>query len=130
MGIYRSKSIQPEFFYELWKHKGQPYRLGTDSAPSWLQRFEYVYASGDSLARVEIWDDLKFENVVGGIDVIRDDPNDYHRGVKLNKDHYVVTSGNLFMALGPLKGDDHWLTELPKGLRFANYLKIKPSDSR
>ncbi len=127
MGIHRPKSIDSEFFYELWKYKGQPYRLGGDSIPSWLRRFDYVYASGDSLLRTETWDGLVFSSVVGGIDVLRPDPNDYHRGIRFNKDHYVVTSGGLFVALGPLKGHDHWLPELPDSLRTVNYLQFSRS---
>lgn len=95
--------------------------------PSWLRRFDHVYASGDSIARCEAWEGLTFENVVGGIDVFRLDPKDYHRGVRFNKDHYVVTSGGVLVALGPFKDDDHWLPDLPEGLRSLDYLQISRS---
>ena len=124
MGIFREKSIESEFFYELWKHNGRAFQLSPGATPIWLRRFPQVYASGDSSGRVEIWDGFQFEAVVGGIDVIRDDPKDYSKGIRFNKDHYVVTSGNLFMAYGPLKGNDHWLPEFPTGLKDVPYFEL------
>lgn len=124
MGIFREKPVESQFFYELWRHNGRAFRLSPETTPFWLRRFPHVYASGDSMSRIEIWDELRFEAVVGGIDVIREDPKDYPKGIRFNKDHYVVTSGNLFVAYGPLRGEDHWLPEFPLGLKDIPYFEL------
>jgi len=123
MGIWRPKSIDPEFIYELWQTRGQVYRLHSDNIPFWLNRFEYVYASGDSLARTEEWSGRPIANIVGGIDVFRIDPKDFCKGITYNKDHYAVTSDNLIQAYGPFRKDgDHWYKDLPADLIMVEWL--------
>ena len=123
MGIWRPKSIDPELIYQLWRYKGQAYRLHGDNVPFWLNRFEYVYASGDSLVQTENWSGRQIGNVVGGIDVFRIDPSDFSKGIIYNKDHYTITSNNLIQAYGPFRRDgDHWYSDFPAALKSVEWL--------
>lgn len=107
----------------------------TAMLPDWMEsipkeRVLKCLASGDDVqpVRTEVAGRV-FEDVVGGIDVLRIDPADARFGVILNKDHYVVLRdlrGNALMVEGPFKDDEHWLTAEPE--RFKNVEVLIPED--
>jgi len=125
----RPKPIDASVFYELGKDSWEPRLLLDCAVPIWLRKPSFrVYASGDcSLPRAEEWDDKKFECVVGGIDVVRPDPKDFHYGIFWNIDHYAITSSGLLQAYGPFKNGrnlQHWLPEIPEHLKSTRVLDI------
>lgn len=107
----------------------------TAMMPDWMQSIPKVrvmkcLASGDDVepVRTQVAGRV-FEDVVGGIDVLRIDPADAQFGVMLNRDHYVILGdprGNALMVEGPFEDDEHWLTAEPE--RFKNVEVLVPED--
>jgi len=124
----RPKPIDAQVFYELGEASWVLRRLTGQAIPIWLRRFELVWARGDcGQPRIEVCEDKQFKVVVGGIDVLRPDPDDLRFGVAYNKDHYVVTSGNQLLAHGPFRDGEHWLRDIPQRLKDAQTLEMQLS---
>jgi len=124
MSANKPKPIDPALVYRLMCADGLTLLLEGKAAPDWLNGLGVVCGSAASAERREILSGREPVQVVGGIDVFRYDPNDLKFGNPVNKDHYVVTSGNAFQAYGPFKrSGDHWLPKVPGYIRLVPVLE-------
>ncbi len=124
MSADRPKPIDPELIHKLMGLDGQTLLLEGAAAPNWLNGLGIVCGSAAFVERREILSGRGPAQVVGGIDVFRHDPNDLRFGSPINKDNYLVTSGNTFHAYGPFKRkDDHWLPKVPAYIRSVPSLE-------
>ncbi len=127
MDIRKPKFINNVAINRLQQYDGKTLFWDLDCRPSWLQRFDHVYASACAAPRRELWGTHEFIDVIGGVDVFRP-AQDWKDGVlyNWNKDHYVTLSNSTICLVGPFgKGiQEHWLIDLPPGLDTAGCLRI------
>jgi hypothetical protein len=101
----------------------------TLARPAWMENTPVTLclASGSNVhpLRTEVQGRI-FEDVVGGIDVLRYDPADQTYGFYLNKDHYVVVldlaSDDYLLVHGPFKDHEHWLKGIPERFKGVEIL--------
>ena len=121
---HRYKVMSADELHIVQERNWMPVTLAGAAIPTWMrgipqERLLQVMGSGTywDMQMAKLGNNV-IENVVAGYDVFRYDPHDESLGYPVNKDHYVVfkDSGNdeMYFVAGPMKDDDHWLSELPK----------------
>jgi hypothetical protein len=109
----------------------------TLARPAWMENIPATLclASGNDVrpVRTEVQSRV-FEDVVGGIDVIRFDPEDHDYGVTFNKDHYVVlmdvANDDYLLVHGPFKDHEHWLKDIPARFMGVEILVYSEADRK
>jgi len=128
------KIISREKFAKIIKkYKWAPVKLPREHCPTIFknipkEKIVIVAASGDFTEPIEeVLHEQNISGVVGGIDVVRWDKNDVKIGKPFNKDHYIVLeteSDDILIIEGPLKDNEHWLSEIPVRLEKAKILEF------
>ena len=134
---HRYKVMSADELRIVQERNWMPVTLAGAAIPAWMrgipeERLLQVMGSGTFWdTQMEELGDTVIENVVAGYDVFRYDANDESLGYPVNKDHYVVfkDSGNdeMYFVAGPVKDDDHWLSELPEACPTIEIIEF-PSD--
>ena len=124
MARKRFKRMTKEELHKLISRFGwAPRRLAESQYPQLFENIPrekvlYVAVSGS-------FEDIRKEDMVGGVSIIRWDEKDLKHGCPFNKDHYYVfidkENSNYVIVEGPFRDHEHWLTQLPDWLRNAQY---------
>ncbi len=120
--MQRKRMNKPEFA-KVADREWVPVALVGDGLPRWMRSIpedilKYVLASGTYIdPRIVELHGRKYADVVGGIDVYREDPKDIAKGYSINKDHYIIVldpkDDSALLINGPLRDNEHWLEEDP-----------------
>jgi hypothetical protein len=82
------------------------------------EKVSYMAVSGS-------FNDVRGEDIIGGIDVFRRGQKDSEKGIPLKKDHYTIIIDNenlnFVIVKGPFRDHEHWLSTPPDWLRKAEY---------
>ena len=127
----RAKKMPREEFEEVMQREWHPVELTGDAIPTFLQgipeeRLHKIVASGVPVSGMVYKSEIiPSGNLIGGIDVYRNAPDD---PVELNKDWYAVIrvphTDTLLLVEGPIKDEEHWIDEVPRRLNGAEILGI------
>ena len=119
----RYKKMPSNEFQAIADRNWVPVKLSESSWPAWMrgiprEKVEIVLASGTFIdSRILETQGATISDVLGGMDIYRNDPNDLARGFPINKDHYILLldpeSDACLLVAGPFRDNEHWLTELP-----------------
>lgn len=124
MAHKRFKHMTKEEFHKLISRFGwAPRKLAEHQYPQLFENIPrekvlYVAVSGS-------FEDVREEDMVGGVSIIRWDEKDLKHGCPFNKDQYYVfidkENSNYVIVEGPFRDHEHWLNQLPDWLRNAQY---------
>jgi hypothetical protein len=133
----RIKKMPEDQFNDIRELNWIPVQLTDGVIPTFLKRIpsdklHSDYASGGPYTdMVYSGGAIPAGELIGGIDVYRNSPDD---PVALNKDWYAVIRTTeydaVFLVVGPIKDNEHWLNEIPERLANVEILSVPPKPSR
>lgn len=120
----RFKRMKKEKFHKLISRFGwAPRKLAEHQYPQLFKNIPrdkglWVAVSGS-------FQDIREEDMVGGVSIIRRDEKDLKHGCPFNKDQYHVfidkENSTYVIVEGPFRDHEHWLSQLPDWFRNAQY---------
>lgn len=126
----RFKKILKEQFSAIQKREWKPLNI-SNQIPDYLKNIPQetlnsIYASGTFSKTNAAGDEpLPSGNIIGGIDVYRNAPDD---PVELNKDWYAViedpNNDSMYLIKGPIKNNEHWIDQIPTRLSTVEILCV------
>ncbi len=131
MGKKRPKRMKKDEFHKLISRYGWAPRVLAEW--QYPQLFENI--PKDKVLWVAVsgsFEDIREDDKIGGVSIIRWDEKDLEKGCPFNKDQYYVTmdekNSNYVIVEGPCRDYEHWLSHSPEWLRNVEHYPYDESE--